>query len=82
MSDQKGETTRVSDRALEMVMRDVLDGMIELSLEAAFAQNGSEFEIIDIALTGRGTAGPGRGAANATGQAEILPFPALRRAAG
>ncbi|HEB95813.1 MAG TPA: hypothetical protein ENI96_05220 [Sedimenticola thiotaurini] len=83
MTDRNETPTRVSDRALEMVMRDVLDGMLEFSLESAYA-NGLEFQIIQIGGTQRQA---GRDAADGSGPesdapaADILPFPPLRRAA-
>jgi hypothetical protein len=82
MSEQKKKPIRVSDRALEMVMRDVLDGMIELSLEAAFADNGSEFEIIDVATGHREIMAGTKTAADRMESADILPFPLPRRAVG
>jgi hypothetical protein len=38
----------LSDRALEMIMRDVLDGLEEWSLESAHQGSSCEFEIIDL----------------------------------
>jgi len=77
--------TQVSDRALEMVMRDVLDGMLELSLELAYSTSCAEFEIIEIipANSCRKTHRGIDSARNAqpADQAAILPFPQLRKAA-
>lgn len=76
--------TRVSDRALEMVMRDVLDGMLELSLESAYSASCAEFEIIEIVPeNSRRKTQRGIGSARRThsDQADILPFPQLRKAA-
>jgi hypothetical protein len=36
----------ISNRALEMVMRDVLDGLEEISLEQALSGSGYGFEIV------------------------------------
>lgn len=75
--------TQVSDRALEMVMRDVLDGMLELSLEAAYA-SCAEFEIIEIAPArsfGQRQQERKPAQKSHSDQADILPFPALRKAA-
>ena len=49
MVDDSKIPIKVSDRALEMVMRDVLDGMMELSLEAAYTDSCADFQIIEIA---------------------------------
>jgi hypothetical protein len=82
MSGQKKRTIRVSDRALEMVMRDVLDGMIELSLETAFAESGSDFEIIEITARRKDIRSGTDTTAAGMESADILPFPPLRRAVG
>jgi len=83
MAENRRQPTRVSDRALEMVMRDVLDGMMELSLVSAYGERSVDFEIIAIE--------PGdcdsHDAALAdqepdTGCADIISFPQLRKAAG
>ena len=85
MADNNEKTpTQVSDRALEMVMRDVLDGMLELSLESAYASSCAEFEIIEITPENscRKTH-PGMDSVRKSHpeQADILPFPLLRKAA-
>jgi len=76
--------TQVSDRALEMVMRDVLDGMLELSLESAYSACCAEFEIIEIIpehtyLKGHQVINSAR--TSHADRADILPFPQLRKAA-
>ncbi len=48
MKDNPDTTTTVSDRALEMIMRDVLDGLFELSLESSFAAHCGDVEILAI----------------------------------
>lgn len=79
MSHDKEQPTRVvSDRALEMIMRDVLDGMMELSLEAAFSGQGSVFQILDTpGRQGR----PKRPGKQAEQSAEVIEFPQYRQAA-
>ncbi len=70
-------------RALEMVMRDVLDSMEEMSLEAGFSPLDGEFEIIDIAPERQPIRAPETDIAVDTGEeAEIIEFQPLRRAAG
>jgi len=84
MADKQPTATLVSDRALEMVMRDVLDGMLELSLESAYA-NSMEFEIIEIPSAGEApqlVQNTLREQPASTRQpAAILPFPVLRKVA-
>ena len=83
MADKKQQPTRVNDRALEMVMRDVLDGMMELSLVSAYGERNVDFEIIAIER-----ADSDGGDAVSTDQepdgcsADIISFPQLRKAAG
>jgi len=83
MADKKQQPTRVSDRALEMVMRDVLDGMMELSLVSAYGERNVDFEIIAIEREYR----DGHDAISADQEpdacsADIISFPQLRKAAG
>ncbi len=78
MADKNQIPTRISDRALEMVMRDVLDGMLELSLESAYSHRNIDFEIIEITPADR----KGVSDRQQHERAEVLPFPALRRAVG
>ena len=83
MVENRRQPRRVSDRALEMVMRDVLDGMMELSLVSAYGERNVDFEIIaiepgdcdsyDAALADQEPD---------TGSADIISFPQLRKAAG
>ena len=80
MADDSKFPIRVSDRALEMVMRDVLDGMLELSLEAAYSYSCADCQIIEIAPTDQPDQ-PGEQASSEQDTAEILPFPVLRKAA-
>ena len=83
MADKKQQPTRVGDRALEMVMRDVLDGMMELSLVSAYSERCVDFEIITIEREH----GDGHHSASADKEpdaysADIISFPKLRKAAG
>ena len=80
MADNSKSPIRVSDRALEMVMRDVLDGMMELSLEAAYTDSCADFQIIDITPAAEPDQAQQRSTCQ-TDSAEILPFPILRKAA-
>jgi len=83
MADKKQQPTRVSDRALEMVMRDVLDGMMELSLVSAYSERSVDFEVITIEREhdeGRRTASADQ--EPDTCSADIISFPQLRKAAG
>ncbi|MCP3867222.1 MAG: hypothetical protein GY703_03830 [Gammaproteobacteria bacterium] len=83
MTDKKHQPIRVSDRALEMVMRDVLDGMMELSLETAYQRNGLEFEILPMEWPEFGKAKmEAEGGESHRDTADIIDFPQLRRAAG
>jgi hypothetical protein len=85
MADNNEKLTQVSDRALEMVMRDVLDGMLELSLESAYSTScAADFEIIEIVSEcnfGKARKEKDSVPKNPTDQADILPFPPLRKAA-
>lgn len=81
MAEDCNNPTRVSDHALEMVMRDVLDGMLELSLKAAYGDHCAEYKIIEI-TAGKLDNGDDRVASpDRADSAEILPFPVLRKAA-
>ncbi len=83
MADRRERATLVSDRALEMVMRDVLDGMLELSLESAYAHS-TEFEIVEIGADGespRWRQDTRESPTDPSAPADILPFPALRKVA-
>jgi hypothetical protein len=77
MTDRKTTPTALTDRALEMVMRDVIDSMSEYSLESGFnhLDNGG-FEIIEIY--------PAQQQKHQTEivDSEVIEFPDLRRAAG
>lgn len=48
MANKKNIDQALSDRALEMVMRDVLDGVQDISLQSAFTDNPYNVDIISI----------------------------------
>jgi hypothetical protein len=84
MADKHKVSVTVSDRALEMVMRDVLDSLSELSLESGFKPSDGGFDIIEIyppnrERTSRRNAGRWRADHE---EGEVLQFPDLRRATG
>jgi hypothetical protein len=81
MKDEKTTPTVLTDRALEMVMRDVIDSMNDFSLESGFKPSDGGFEIIEIY--------PAHREEHARKQhhtemedSEVIEFPDLRRAAG
>jgi hypothetical protein len=75
------EPQKMSERALEMIMRDVMDGLMEVSLETAFRETAADFQIIEITPK-RGRTRPSRKkAATGDGGARVIEFPGLRRAA-
>lgn len=81
MAKQDRNTASLSDRALEMIMRDVLDGMQEWSLESAYSDAASGFEIIDIQPAREKRQGQGEIKTTAEdGHGEIIHFPQKRRA--
>jgi hypothetical protein len=84
MTYKKSDPTALTDRALEMVMRDVIDSMSEYSLESGFQPYDGGFDIIEIYPPHR---------ENLTQKShqtenvdledsEVIEFPGLRRAAG
>lgn len=81
MKDNPHTTIAVSDRALEMIMRDVLDGLLELSLESSLCADTAEFEILEIRPAQPLGKGRPRGSDGQT-DAEIIDFPTLKRACG
>jgi len=80
MANKQKVSVTVSDRALEMVMRDVLDSLSELSLESGFKPSDGGFEIIEIYPAHRENSSGRDKTVNE--EANILQFPDLRRAAG
>ena len=51
MRKEREAPVQISDRALEMIMRDVLDGLVDFSLESGFTPQNPYFEIIQIGET-------------------------------
>jgi hypothetical protein len=77
MTDRKTTPTALTDRALEMVMRDVIDSMSEYSLESGFSPlDDGGFEIINIYPAKR------QKRQTEIVDSEVIEFPDLRRAAG
>ena len=82
MANTKKNSVNMSDRALEMIMRDVLNSMEECLLETAYDGSNAGFEIIDIhpphkeqpVHTGYEIS------RDTTTSAEVVHFPAKRRA--
>ena len=89
MSKQNRHIANLSDRALEMIMRDVLDGLEEWSLESAYQGNSREFEVIDLQpartrhLAGDGGRATSHGdRPSAKGLGKVIHFQPKRRAWG
>lgn len=82
MPNKKNAHVSMSDRALEMVMRDVLDALSEISLESGFKPSDGGFEIIDIYPANRKNTRIHEDNHAETADSDILQFPDLRRAAG
>lgn len=85
MSDNQNYRKTMSGRALEMLMRDVIDSLSEFALESGFAPTDGGFEIIEIYPDKRDNTRFGKGSgnkSNATVAGDILQFPDLRRAVG
>ena len=64
---------RAALRALEIAMREVLEGMQELSLQVAYSH--ADFRVPVLDADGPERPGP-------RPSAEVIPFPRLRRASG
>lgn len=79
MSKEKMRQTPISERALEMVMHDVLDCLFEVSLESAYSEHGDDFEIIDITPGELRPRQPQTVVARSE-ESEVIPFPQQRRA--
>jgi hypothetical protein len=82
MKDNSDITVTVSDRALEMIMRDVLDGLLELSLESSLCADTAEFEILEIRPAQPRSKGRSHADNGQQTDAEIIDFPTLKRACG
>ncbi|MEJ1353926.1 MAG: hypothetical protein RPU52_05695 [Candidatus Sedimenticola sp. (ex Thyasira tokunagai)] len=81
MSKVNNDPIQISERALEMVMRDVLDCLVEVSLESAYQERSTDFEIVDI-TPGAIKQHQGQVVADQPEETEIIPFPQRRRATG
>lgn len=64
---------RAALRALELAMREVLEGMQELSLQVAYSHADFQLPILDGDGSKRSASRP---------SAEVIPFPRMRRASG
>jgi hypothetical protein len=85
MSDNQNNQRVVSERALEMLMRDVIDSLSEFALESGFTPTDGGFEIIEIYPDKQNNAKSGkdhRDGFTDTESGDILRFPNLRRAVG
>jgi hypothetical protein len=84
MTDKKTDPTALTDKALEMVMRDVIDSMCEYSLESGLTPSDSGFEIIDIFPAHKETTARKQHQTEATEMedSEVIEFPNLHRATG
>ncbi|MES9874162.1 MAG: integration host factor subunit beta [Candidatus Sedimenticola sp. PURPLELP] len=78
MTYDRDKVTQVSDRALEMIMRDVMDGLVEVSLESAFSDRICDFEIIEIEPRRHKTTSARTSQQNE--DAEVIEFTRLKRA--
>lgn len=87
MADKGTASAEISERALEMVMRDVLDGMSDWSIGSALSGPCCEFEIIEIEPA-RQRMRPAPSRFNQppeecdTAACEVIDFPVKRRAWG
>jgi hypothetical protein len=81
MTDKKTEPTVLSNQALEMVMRDVIDSMSDFSLESGFKPSDGGFEIIEIYPAHKENSSLRQNCTERE-DSEIIEFPDLRRAAG
>ena len=64
---------RAAIRALEVAMREVLEGMEDFSLQVAYLHADFNLPIVDVDGADGGSPRP---------SAEVIPFPRLRRASG
>lgn len=83
MANELTTPTLISDPALEMIMRDVMDSLCEFSLESGMLPRDCGFEIIEIYPAAHEKPGQRRRHTAADQEdSEIIEFPDLRRAAG
>jgi N-acetylglucosamine kinase-like BadF-type ATPase len=76
VADKNKNPATIEDQGLEMVMRDVLDNMLEISLEAGFRPTDTGFEILKVSAA---DATPDLPATDEEA-GEILDFPSLHQA--
>lgn len=80
MAKNRKHTTDFSNRALEMIMRDVLSGMEECLLKTAYEKSqNAGFEIIEIHPP-RKSRKSSTTNKTTTSEAEVFSFPAKNRA--
>ncbi len=82
MANELTTPTVISDPALEMIMRDVIDSMCEFSLASGLQPTDGGFEIIEIYPADKENSHSHRQKSTDAEDSEILEFPDLRRAAG
>ncbi|MCW8906541.1 MAG: hypothetical protein OQL28_04775 [Sedimenticola sp.] len=75
MKQRSENSATVSDRALEMIMRDVLDGLLEVSLESAYGSRNDDMKILEVTPPQKEHSAQSRAA-------DIIHFPARKRACG
>ena len=75
MSDRQQDKRSLGPKALEMVMRDVLDGMEELALLKAFQPGAEVVEIIAIEPATRPESAP----LTAPSVTQVVPLTRLRK---
>ncbi len=78
MTGKSNRTEIVSDRALEMIMRDVLDGLLEVALESCHSFDTADMSILEI------TPPRSKSVAHEHREqpAEVIDFPTPKRAYG
>ncbi|MFC1602751.1 hypothetical protein ACFL3U_04220 [Pseudomonadota bacterium] len=80
MAKDRKRTTDFSNRALEMIMRDVLHGMEECLLKAAYEKTqDAGFEIIEIHPPHKSKKAPSADKTNIS-EAEVFNFPTKNKA--
>ena len=85
MPNQNAIPATLSHRALEMVMRGVLENMSEMSLEAGFSPTDGGFEIIEIVPerpAPRPLREPEKALMEEDMEGEVVDFPNYLRAVG
>ncbi len=87
MADKNAPSAEISEHALEMIMRDVMDGIMDWSIGSALSGPCCEFEIIEIEPARqrmRSVPAPLTQNAKASDAplGEIVDFPVKRRAWG